>query len=244
MWMFINTIQVILMALWSMICILTAIIFRFITFNTKISLFIARNIYGPGIMLICGIRIKVSGQENVPVEESSVFLSNHISYLDIPALYASIKANLYFIARQEVKSVPFFGWFMSTMDMVFLDFKRPRKSVQSINKAANMVRNGKDVIGFPEGGRKPGSAIHTFKKGVFMLAHKAKAKIVPIVMFGSDKLVARDKMKIRPGSISLHIGKPVDSTLFETPLALKEEVFEIMTRMHNELKVSYESNFS
>jgi 1-acyl-sn-glycerol-3-phosphate acyltransferase len=58
------------------------------------------------------IRLRVEGAERVPRDTPVVFMSNHESWLDIPALLAAIPVQVRFLAKKSLFSWPFFGWAM------------------------------------------------------------------------------------------------------------------------------------
>lgn len=166
----------------------------------------ARNQWAPGILWICGVRMKVYGLENLDHTQPYVFVANHQSYLDIPYLFRATPMNLYFIAKKELKKIPFLGWYMMATGMIFIDRSNRAKSIASLEKSATLVHDGKSVLLFPEGTRSKGGYLSAFKKGPFMLASKADVPIAPV---GIRQIGAPFKVnKLKKTHVEIHFGKP------------------------------------
>jgi len=186
----------------------------------------ARTMFAPGILWGSGAKLEVIGSENIAPDQPYVFIANHLSYLDIPVLFAAVPHNLHFVAKKEVKKMPFIGWYMMATGMIFVDRSDRSKAKASMMKAAKLVHKGKDVLMFPEGTRSRNGKLQSFKKGAFILAQNAKVPVIPIALCGTDKVLKTDQFLLSPGKISVHIGQPIkgeelDSTDF-TEKARKE----------------------
>ncbi len=173
----------------------------------------ARTMWAPGILWGCGIKLNI---KNAGFDQGTphVFVSNHLSYLDIPVLFRAIPSNLYFIAKKEIKWLPFVGQYMMATGMLFVNRDNKHKAIISLKKAAQLVSKGKSVLMFPEGTRSKDGKINTFKKGPFHLAKDAGVSIVPIAITGTDKVLDIQSGKITPGEVQVSIGKQVDSSKF------------------------------
>ncbi len=169
----------------------------------------ARTMFSPGILWGCGVKLDVKGAENLSSKESYVFVSNHLSYLDIPALFRAIPHNLHFVAKKEIKWVPFIGWYMYATGMIFVDRSNRQKAIASLDRAGKLIKKGKDVLMFPEGTRSKTGKLGEFKKGPFMLATKADIAVVPVAILGTEKVLPAGKFTLSSGPVSVLIGKPM-----------------------------------
>ncbi len=190
----------------------------------------ARTMFAPGILWGCGVRLEVHGKENLEAGVPYVFASNHLSYLDIPVLFRAIPHNLHFVAKKQIKSVPFIGWYMMATGMIFVDRSDRSKAKASMQKAAQLISKGKDVLMFPEGTRSRNGAVNNFKKGAFILAQNAKVAAVPVALTGTDHVLQAGKILFRPGLVRVQIGEPMkydheDFQVFAT--ACKKRVEEL-----------------
>lgn len=169
----------------------------------------ARTMFAPGILWGCGVKLEIIGGQTLPQDESYVFVSNHLSYLDIPALFRAIPHNLHFVAKKEIKYVPFIGWYMYATEMIFVDRSNRMKAIASLDRAGKLIKKGKDVLMFPEGTRSKTGVIGEFKKGPFMLATKADIAVVPVAIDGTDKVLPAGKFRLTSGKVTVSIGEPI-----------------------------------
>lgn len=135
--------------------------------------------------------------------------------MDIPCLFAGLPVNLYFIAKAEVKKIPFVGIFMMATKMIFLDRTSRQKSIKSMNSAGELIKKGKSVLVFPEGTRSRSGELQHFKKGAFMLAYNAGLSVVPVHLEGTNHVMPSDALKVKPGKVQMNIGQPICSSDFE-----------------------------
>lgn len=219
--------RVVFILFWTAFMITSALIIMLFTFNRKIALVMARTMHGPGVLWGAGIKLKVEGKENFPHDQPFIFASNHQSHLDIPCLFTAIPVNLHFIAKKELKWVPFIGWFLTATGMIFLDRSNKKKAVESLDKAGEIIKKGKNVIVFPEGTRQKDGKIGIFKKGSFMLSMKANIPIVPVSINGTDKVLPSGSKRFRPQQVIVSIGKPI------TPATKREEVPKFIEEVRN-----------
>ena len=98
--------------------------------------------------------------------------------------------------------------------MIFIDRSNRKKAIQSINEAAILIREGKNVLMYPEGRRSPDGKIKPFKKGAFHLAIKSGADIVPVAIEGAAGVWPKNNNKITPGRIKATIGPRISPAKF------------------------------
>jgi len=187
----------------------------------------ARTMHGPGVLWGAGVTLKVEGEENFPHDQPFIFASNHQSHLDIPCLFTAIPVNLHFIAKKELKKVPFIGWFLWATGMIFLDRSNKKKAVESLDKAGEIIKKGKNVIVFPEGTRQKDGKLGVFKKGSFMLSSKSNIPIVPVSINGTDKALPSGSKRFRPQQVTVSIGKPI------APATKKEDIPQFIEEVRN-----------
>lgn len=205
------------MTVWSMICISLSIVFMIIFFSRQIPLVIARNIWSPVLLWLAGAKLEVTGRENINknLPRPIVVVSNHISFLDIPCICRAIPFNLFWTAKSQIKRMPFFGIYMMATGMIFIDRSNKQKTIISINKAIQLIKNGKNVFIFPEGRRSVDGKTGVFKKGAFLLAVKSGADVVPVAIMDTDKVWAKKKFRLHPGKIKVAIGTPIPTASYD-----------------------------
>lgn len=157
----------------------------------------------------CKANINVFGKENIPENENVLFISNHQSDFDIAIFMCKIPKNKGFVAKIELSKLPILSTCMKYTNCVFLDRKDIKQSSKAINQAINYLKNGKNMVIFPEGTRSKCNKIGNFKPGSFKLATKSNATIVPVTINGSYKLKEGNKGIIKPNNVDIYIHKPI-----------------------------------
>jgi 1-acyl-sn-glycerol-3-phosphate acyltransferase len=179
-----------------------------ILFNRTIPVRMARTFWSTGILKLAGVKtIATKGLENIDATKTYVVTSNHLSYLDIPLLFKTLPFNLYFVAKKQLKGVPFLGWYMMLTGMFFIDGKNKRKTMESLTLAGKKIKEGKSILIFPEGTRSKTGNIGDFKKGAFILAVKSEADILPIKITGTGKIWNVKHGILKPGNVTIQVLK-------------------------------------
>jgi 1-acyl-sn-glycerol-3-phosphate acyltransferase len=161
------------------------------------------------ILWVCGVKVKVEGQEKVESHVPHIYLTNHQSYFDIFALLAYLPVNFKFIVKQELMKIPLFGLSMRRAGYIGIDRKGPRKAMKSMNEAAEKIKNGASVLIFPEGTRSTDGQLQPFKRGGFHLALKAGCDVVPVAIIDSRYIVPKGSLRINKGTFAINIGRPI-----------------------------------
>ncbi len=118
--------------------------------------------------IICKIfRIKVVVKGTPAHNKQVFFVSNHISYLDIPVVATVLKAS--FVAKKDVQSWPVFGFLSRLQQTAFISRTRTDAKREK-NALENMLRENKSMILFPEGTSTEGVEVLPFKSSLFSLA--------------------------------------------------------------------------
>jgi 1-acyl-sn-glycerol-3-phosphate acyltransferase len=163
---------------------------------------------------------------DMPEGRPVVFMSNHQSLLDVPALLVSLPRNCRFVAKQELSRIPIFGWALRAAGFVFIDRADRQRAIAGLDRAADILRQGRSVLVFAEGTRSPDGTLLPFKKGGFVLALKGGAPIVPVAVRGGAAILPKGTVGGRPGKMVVAFGPPVESGDYsmETKEALMETV--------------------
>ncbi len=215
---------------WSVLMITSSLIVLLGTWNPKHSVTMARTMWSPMILWICGVRLQVSGLEHVDANKPYVLVCNHQSYLDIPVLFRSIIVNLYFVAKKELKKVPFLGWYMMATGMIFIDRTNRNKAIDSLKRAAALIRNGKSVIMFPEGTRSKDGYLAVFKKGPFMLARQADVSVLPV---GISETGGHFRItSFKTITIEVNVGAPINANSLEIAQLIQESHDQVAVLSH------------
>jgi 1-acyl-sn-glycerol-3-phosphate acyltransferase len=156
-------------------------------------------------------RIRVHGAENVQPDETYVYMANHSSLIDTPALFAYLPYQFRIMAKKELFWVPFMGWHLWTAGNFPIDRSDGRKTAKSLRKVIEGVKSGKSLAVFPEGTRTPNGKLQEFKTGAFKIALRAGVPIVPVTIRGTFKLLPKTTLAPRPGRVDVIVGTPIDT---------------------------------
>jgi 1-acyl-sn-glycerol-3-phosphate acyltransferase len=162
-----------------------------------------------GSLGLFGVKVNVSGKQNLDRGKGKVYVSNHSSYLDIFVILAKVPDNIRMIYKKEINRIPLISWAMLAADFVPINRKNVRFAMRSIDKAAKKMKKGISFVVFPEGTRSGDGNVKEFKRGIFILAEKSEADIVPVSISNTFNLMPRGTLKIMPGTVNLVIGKPM-----------------------------------
>jgi 1-acyl-sn-glycerol-3-phosphate acyltransferase len=175
---------------------------------------LSARLWGRSILAASGIRVRVTGMERIDPAKSYIFMSNHQSNFDIPVLLAYLKVQFRWLAKKELFKIPFFGYAMQRVGYISINRSDRRSAFLSLKRAAQIIRGGVSVLIFPEGTRSLDDQIRPFKKGGFILALDAGVPIVPVVIRGTRSIMPKERLRIRPGQVSLEILAPIDTTAY------------------------------
>ncbi|GFO62165.1 1-acyl-sn-glycerol-3-phosphate acyltransferase [Geomonas paludis] len=194
---------------YTLLCSLAAVIGGVFDASGRVGHAVAR-VWGIGSLWAARIRLQVEGLEQVPTEGPVIYMGNHQGNFDILALSRAIPRLFSWVAKEELFRVPVFGAAMRRAGYIPLDRSDGRKALRSMNQAAQRIAAGASVVIFPEGTRTKDGSLLPFKRGAFMLAARAGVPIVPFTINGSRAINPRNRIELRPGTIRITFGAPID----------------------------------
>ena len=211
------------------LCLWVLLLSLFGTSGSKIHFFVAVP-WAKVILKVCGIKVRVKGQENVNPLVPLIYMTNHQSYFDIFALLANVPVDFKFIVKQELMDIPFLGPAMRRAGYIGIVREEPRKAIKSMNEAAEKIKAGSSVVMFPEGTRSVDGRLLPFKKGGFKLALKSGCDIVPVSISNSYRIVPKGSLKINKGTFHVCIGAPIPVKGYD-----KKSITQLMERVREDM---------
>ena len=174
---------------------------------------------------LAGVQLEVQGRDRIPRGRPVVFMANHQSNCDPPALLA-VLPNVLVLVKKEFFRVPIIGSGMRLVGFIRVDRKNREQALDAVERGVLALKAGKSFLVYPEGTRSPDGRLQKFKKGVFVMAVKAGAPIVPISVSGSNKIMPKGKFVIRPGRvrITFHDSIPTEGLTTEDRDVIIERV--------------------
>ena len=175
---------------------------------------------------LAGCRLSVEGGETLGDSAPILIVSNHTSYVDIPALLALIPRHFAFVAKHEVLRWPLVGHFVRRAGHITVDRASARAGVATAGSVALALEQGEAVLVFPEATFTAAAGLRPFRLGAFKTAVETGVPIVPIALSGARR-VLRDGTRVpRPGPIHLWIGPRMtaDGLEWRDIVALRDRV--------------------
>ncbi len=167
--------------------------------------------WGKSILFAARINVALKGFSNINPQKPYIFMPNHSSNFDIPVLLAYLKVQFRWLAKAELFKIPLFGYAMKRAGYISIDRSNRKSAFESLSKAADMIRNGRSVLIFPEGTRSRDGSVKDFKKGGFVLAIESGVPIVPVIIHGTCQIMSKNGLMIRPGNVVVEIMEPIET---------------------------------
>lgn len=162
------------------------------------------------IAFICGVKLTVIGEENVPKDEAVLYVGNHRSYFDIILTYARCPRLTGYVAKDVMGKVPLLNIWMKRLYCLFLDRKDMKKGLKTILTGVDQIKNGISMCIFPEGTRnRTEEEMLPFKGGSLKMAEKTGCPIVPMAITNSAEILENHIPKIRPARVIIQYGAPI-----------------------------------
>lgn len=164
------------------------------------------------VLKVSGADITILGHENVPVDESVLYIGNHRSQFDILLTYTLCRNLTGYVAKKEMEKIPLLSNWMKYLHCLFLDRENIKEGLKTILTAIDEVKSGVSICIFPEGTRGSGQSeldMLPFHDGSFKIATKTGCPIIPIAITNSAELFETHFPKIKPAKIIVEYGKPI-----------------------------------
>ncbi|MCB8822953.1 lysophospholipid acyltransferase family protein [Microvirga rosea] len=159
------------------------------------------------LRVIAGIRVEIQGRERIP-PGGLLVAAKHQSLWETFALLPLFEDPT-FILKQELMWIPFFGWYARKADCVPVNRKAGSMAlIKMMTRAREEVVEGRQIVIFPEGTRRPPGAPPAYKFGVSHLYVNLGVACLPIAL-NSGLFWPRRQFIRRPGTIRVEILEPI-----------------------------------
>jgi 1-acyl-sn-glycerol-3-phosphate acyltransferase len=163
------------------------------------------------------IRIVTEGLDRVPANTACIFMANHVSNLDPPALLPNIPGRTSAFLKRSLMRIPALGYGMKLGEFIPVDRSGSAAGAkESVAAARRVLDKGIHITTFVEGTRSKDGRLLPFKKGPFYLAMETGAPCIPVSLFGTESMMAKGSVRIRPGTAHLIFHDPVYPVDFAT----------------------------
>lgn len=162
-------------------------------------------------VLISGSRLTLRGAENFTRHPVAVFAANHTSYMDTPVVFASLPFQFRILAKKELWTLPFIGWYLNRSGQIPVDTSNAHATLSSLGAGVRALRAGMPLFVFPEGSRTPTGEMQPFLSGAAYLAIRAQVPLIPIALDGVYDLLPIHTRHFYPGPLCLTVGEPIST---------------------------------
>jgi 1-acyl-sn-glycerol-3-phosphate acyltransferase len=206
----------------------------------------ATNLLGRGVLRALRVDTRWTGIEHVPDTGPVILAATHVSYPDFVLLeQAAVERGRYvrFMCRHDVWHVPLVRTAMDRMQHVPVDREAPAAAYL---KARRLLGEGEAVGSFPEAGVSWSYTVRSLMRGVASLARETGAPVVPIAIWGSQRLWSvglpdargrKPRPSLRPGRrVDLSFGEPVTFAAGDDLVGFTRRLGALLTGQLEELQ--------
>ncbi len=196
---------------------------------------LAKHICYAALKLYNGIRVE--GLEKIPDRSPVILAANHTSNLDPVVAGCVFPGRLRPLGKEELFEIhPVFTWLMNTLGVIPVSRESGAAAAAALKKFLGLLREGQNLMIFPEGARSLDGRLKPLEGGVAVLATGADAPIVPLYIAGTYESMPVGAKKIKRHPIIARFGDPIAPLPKESRGSLKEERERIRTELQEELR--------
>jgi 1-acyl-sn-glycerol-3-phosphate acyltransferase len=179
------------------------------------------------ILRLAGVKFEVICSPGFDPQRTSIFICNHVNLFDPFVIYSAIPQ---FVRGFELEShfrIPVYGWMMGRFGNIPVPDKPSREGLDRMMKMAKgAIESGVSLIAFPEAARTRNGHVDEFKSGLFRLAQRFGAPIVPMSIVGSFQFFRTGHWMLHSGKITVYLFDTI-----ETKGPARDEVNELRDRI-------------
>jgi 1-acyl-sn-glycerol-3-phosphate acyltransferase len=152
--------------------------------------------------------VKVEGRAQGLAAAPCVYVSNHQSMVDILAVFAT-GLRYRWVSKRENFIVPFLGWNMYLNGYVPLRRGHLPSIRRMLRNCQARISEGHSLFVFPEGTRSPDGTVQNFFRGAFWIATQNRIPVVPVLIEGTDRVLAKRSFRIVPQLVTVRVLEPI-----------------------------------
>ena len=186
--------------------------------------------------------MKIEGKENIPRRGGAILASNHLSYLDPIVLGIFVPRRVNFMAKEELFENFFFRWMIVKLGA--FPTKRNRIDRTTYRTVLKLLQKREVVVLFPEGTRNTDGTIGQLRPGTARIALKADVPIIPIIIWGTEKILPRGKKLIRLAKIRARAGKPLRKNVPSNREIARKDIEELQNELEEKMQLLHRERLS
>jgi fatty-acyl-CoA synthase len=182
---------------------------------------------------LVGIRVKVVGKEYMDTPGAKVYAANHTSYFDVLPIMLGLGVSYRFVAKMEVRRMPFIGTFLKQMDHVWFDRTDADSRLRQSEQMQDLLHRGDSVFVFPEGTFTSDDGVRPFQLGAFKAAVEAGAPIIPVSLNGTRQFLREGTILPRPTRVTITLSSPIYPQVAEAPTGSQSSGWHDLIRLRD-----------
>jgi 1-acyl-sn-glycerol-3-phosphate acyltransferase len=189
-------------------------------------------------------RIRCNGYDKLPEDGPVIICSNHKSYWDPIFIAAVFKRPVFFMAKQELFKVPLLKQLVTALHAFPVNRHNPDRT--AINRSLEILSSGRVLGLFPEGTRcREENGLGRPYNGVALIAFHSKAPVLPVAIFGSNRIMPKKAIFPQFPSITIAVGDPLymSESQFDTERdklsRATEQIMNSIKKLYDDLKEKY-----
>lgn len=152
-------------------------------------------------------RVRIRGVHHVPLTGPVLLVANHQSFLDPPLCGVALPRELNYLARDSLFHNPLFAALIRSLNA--LPIRRNAADVKAIRTVVDCLQQDRALVLFPEATRTADGRIRPLQGGVDLIARRARATVVPVVIDGAFECWPRTQLLPTWGPIWVSYGPPI-----------------------------------
>lgn len=179
-------------------------------------------------------RLKITGQENIPLAEPFVLAPVHRSFIDFALTSSITKRRMRYMGKDSLWKVSLFGKFISALGAY--PVHRGGADREALKRTVEVLQGGEPVVIFPEGTRQYGPKVENLFEGAAYVATKVGVPIVPVGIGGSERAMRKGKKLPRPAKVAIVIGSPIMPPSTDGKRTSRRAVHELTLQLRDEIQ--------
>jgi len=177
-------------------------------------------------------KLTVSGLEHIDAKKAYIYMSNHESLIDIPALFVASPSLMRFLTKSSLAKIPLFGYWLKNSGQVLIDRHDRAKAIEQLKAIEPRLKQGLSIWISPEGTRSADGSLGPFKKGGFYTALQIGVPIIPTYLEGTARVLKKKSLcSYAHQQVHVAFGAPIDTANYS-----KETINELMQKVRGSIE--------
>ncbi len=179
--------------------------------------------------------VHVNGLENVPRHGAALLVGNHVGTIDPPLTGALVpRLDVHYMAKSEAFTSLPVRWLFRGFNA--FPVARGRADRAALRHCLELLASGHVVLVYPEGSRSPDGRLREPQAGVGFLARHARVPVIPVAVWGTEKVLPRGSRRVHRHHVHVRYGRPVPLPLATAGakganLAVAEQIMAAITAL-------------